>query len=176
MSCGCHRKEKIFYKKKYAPEMYVKQLKNTWNNMKRRCYDVNNAHYKDYGLRGIVVCDEWLGENGYVNFYNWSINNGFIENKKLTIDRIDNDKGYSPDNCRWVNMTVQSNNRRSNIKITYLGKTQTLTEWCREYGINIRTGQRRYEIGWDIESIITIPPTTNSTRNKYKIKRRKDYE
>ena len=83
-------------------------LYSRWNNMKSRCHNPNNPSYKDYGARGITVCDEW--RNDFKAFYDWSMANGYQDD--LTIDRTDNDRGYSPDNCRWVTMEVQCTNRR----------------------------------------------------------------
>lgn len=84
--------------------------------MKKRCKDSNHHAYKYYGGRGIKVCDEWLDEeNGFKNFYNWAINNGYIPDTprgKYTLDRINNNGNYEPNNCRWVDMKIQSTNRR----------------------------------------------------------------
>lgn len=106
------------------------KLRNTWRHIKNRCYNKNDPAYKNYGGRGIAVCDEWL--NSFESFESWALNNGCAEG--LTIERIDNDGNYCPENCKWATMLEQSNNRRSNILVTYLGKTQTLTQWARELG------------------------------------------
>ena len=111
---------------------------NIRHGMIQRCYNVNNPYYKNYGARGIKVCDEWLNkENGLTNFYNWSICNGY--NDDLTIDRIDNDKDYEPSNCRWVSIVEQENNRRTNRYILYNGKTKTMMQWSRLLGIKYDT-------------------------------------
>lgn len=90
------------------------RLYGIYSGMKQRCYNPNNQHYKTYGKRGIEICSEWLGENGLQNFIFWSLDNGY--NDDLTIDRIDNDKGYSPDNCQWV--TRSYNASKSNSKLS----------------------------------------------------------
>ncbi len=78
----------------------------TWHSMKNRCYNEKNIFFHKYGKAGIKVCDEW--NNSLVSFYNWAVNNGYSDN--LTIDRIDNYKGYEPNNCRWVSRAIQSRN------------------------------------------------------------------
>lgn len=83
-----------------------------WGLMKRRCYSKNNDNYDSYGGRGIRVCDEWLGPDGFINFYNWSIQNGYRDD--LQIDRINNDGDYTPENCRWTTNKVNMRNRRVN--------------------------------------------------------------
>lgn len=95
------------------------KLYNIWKDMIIRCFDDKYKQFYLYGGRGITVCDEWIGDNGFINFYNWAINNGYrIETPNnsmrnlLSIDRIDNNKGYSPDNCRWTDSITQSRNKR----------------------------------------------------------------
>lgn len=109
--------------------------------MKERCLNPNNPNYKYYGAKDITVCKEWLDD--FMNFYNWSIENGYREN--LTIDRIDNDKGYSPSNCRWTTYKEQVENRKtlySNIK--YNNEIHTLSEWSKLLNIPYSTLRYRY--------------------------------
>ena len=87
------------------------RIYETWCGMKKRCYNPNSKSYKDYGERGIVVCDEW--KNDFLSFYNWSVQNGYGEN--LQIDRIDTNGNYEPSNCRWITHAEQQRNRRNNI-------------------------------------------------------------
>lgn len=102
--------------------------------MKNRCTRQNNYEYKQYGQRGIGICKEWLGYSGFVNFCDWALANGYEEG--LTIDRIDNDKGYSPENCRWVNGYIQGNNKRNNRFIKINGEIGTVANMSRKYGLD----------------------------------------
>lgn len=86
-------------------------LYRKWIDMKSRCLNPNHENYKHYGARGITICDEWLGEHGFENFREWALLNGYKE--ELSIDRIENDKGYFPENCRWATKRIQNINRRS---------------------------------------------------------------
>lgn len=147
-SCGCLQKSIVTRHGKRYTSIY-----NIWRNMKARCYNENNISYKYYGARGIRVCDEWI--NSFESFYKWSINNGY--NNGLTIDRLNNNKNYEPNNCRWVNMTEQQNNRRNNRLITYTGETKTLSQWASLYGIKVVTLSQRLKHNWDIEEALTTP-------------------
>ena len=106
-SCGCLNKQG---NPKHG--LRYTRLYRIWINMKTRCYNKNTNRYKDYGARGITICNEW--RNDFMSFYNWSMNNGYDEN--LTIDRINNDKNYEPSNCRWITVKEQNRNKRNNIK------------------------------------------------------------
>lgn len=93
-----------------------KRLHKVWQGMKARCYNRNEKSYYNYGGRGITVCDEWLGEDGFYNFFNWAMENGYDEEApkgECTLDRINNYKGYSPDNCRWISIEEQNKNKRN---------------------------------------------------------------
>lgn len=125
-----------------------KRLYFIFNQMKQRCYNPKNKRYKNYGGRGIKICDEWLDNQNL--FFEWSLSNGY--NDTLTIDRIDCNKGYEPNNCRWVTQKFQQNNRTNNRIITYKGKSQTLSQWCEELGIPYSTIKHRVnEFHWSIE-------------------------
>lgn len=112
--------------RKYSTDM-ERHVAKILNGMKFRCYNTNSAEYSRYGGRGITICDEWL--NDAKTFVDWAISNGYRED--LTIDRIDNNGPYSPDNCRWVSHTVQQNNKSSNHLITIDDITHTVSQWSR---------------------------------------------
>lgn len=131
------------------------RLHDIWTHMIQRCGNQNNAAYKDYGGRGICVCEEWLE---FVAFAKWATTNGYSE--ELTIDRIDNDKGYSPDNCRWTTQLVQSNNTRKNLFVTAFGETRTIKQWSRDPRCKVKYEGLRVRIkkfGWDAERAIASP-------------------
>lgn len=132
-SCGCLSNERIA-KQNFKNGLSTSRLHYAWYNMCNRCNREDNYQYESYGGRGITVCDEWLGENGFVNFTNWALSNGYDE--RLTIDRIDNSKGYSPDNCRWVDRYVQANNKRNNRFIKINGEIGTVANMAKKYGVS----------------------------------------
>ena len=126
--------------------LYKHRLYSIIKSMKNRCYNNKHEAYSRYGGRGIKVCDEWLQD--FMNFYNWAINNGYHDN--LTIDRIDNNKGYSPDNCRFVDRKTQQQNRRTNKFYTINGETHCLKEWCDLLGLNYQKVYKRIRRKWSI--------------------------
>lgn len=127
-----------------------------YGDMFQRCKNPNCDRYKDYGGRGIFICDEWDGYgDGFVNFYEWSMANGYSDD--LTIDRIDNNGPYAPWNCRWTTMEEQSNNRRNNVLITCDGETLTASQWAKKLGVRPETLLARHKRGWSDEDIIKIP-------------------
>lgn len=118
--------------------------------MKERCENEKNQSYKNYGARGIKVCQEWLID--FMNFYNWAINNGYKSN--LTLDRIDVNGNYNPKNCRWANSKEQANNKRNTRKITIYGETKTAYEFEKQYQIKALLLLRRYDKGYRDDKLI----------------------
>lgn len=129
------------------------RIYETWVNMKTRCTNKNNAAYPKYGGRGILLCAEWTDD--FLSFYKWALSHGYSD--RLTIDRINNNGNYEPNNCRFVSYVVQNNNRRSNHILTYNGKSQALTAWSRETGIPQATISNRLKKGWTIDEVFNIP-------------------
>lgn len=126
------------------------RIRCTWRNMLNRCEDSNNKDYNHYGNRGITVCDEW---HDFDNFYTWSLLNDYTDD--LTIDRINVDGNYEPDNCRWSDVFQQRNNMRSNIYITYNNRTLTLKQWSRYLNISYGALRYRYRNHMSIEDMLT---------------------
>ena len=108
-SCGCYHKRRVSETQK-THGLNSTRLYKIWKEIKRRTLNPKHKQYNDYGGRGIIICDEW--KNDFMSFYNWAMSNGYEENKGLSIDRIDNDRGYSPENCRWTTKTIQCRNQR----------------------------------------------------------------
>jgi len=129
---------------KYGIKTRNDRLYKIWLNMKSRCTNERIPDYKDYGARGVKVCPEWL--NDFAEFRNWALSSGYADD--LTIDRIDVDRDYSPDNCRWATQIEQANNRRNNTRLTVDGVTKTIAEWEIATGIKQNTISCRLRRGW----------------------------
>lgn len=138
--------------------LYKTRLHKIWSNMKSRCNNPNASKYYLYGGKGIKVCEEWIDkENGFINFYNWAMNNGYKDN--LTIDRIDSDKNYCSKNCRWATYKEQ-NSHLKNRKIElyeYNGKKMNLSEWAKELNMQYKTLEARKRRKWSIERMLGTP-------------------
>jgi len=147
-SCGCLANELTSLRSK-KHGMFGTRLYRIWFNMKQRCANAKHVAYKNYGGRGIKVCDEW---QDFEPFYKWAIANGYNDN--LTIDRIDNNKGYSPDNCKWVSDKEQGQNKRNNRLICINGETHTIAEWFRLSGIKESTLRWRIKEGVPVEKLL----------------------
>lgn len=151
-SCGCLRKEKSAQTQRKKAYIKNHRLHSIWIDMKRRCYNKDRNSYIYYGAKGIKVCEEW--KKDFRNFQDWALKNGY--NDKLTIDRIDNKKGYTPNNCRWVTTFEQNNNLSSNHKICYEGKNYTsMSSFCREKKINYDKFRQKIRQGYTIQDALT---------------------
>lgn len=128
------------------------RLFKIWESMHERCERKKHTRYKDYGGRGISVCEEW---KEYLPFKDWAIKNGY--NEKLTIDRIDYNKGYEPSNCRWATVKEQQNNKRTNHVVEYNGKAYTLSQLSELCGIKSTTLRERLRQKWSVEEAVTKP-------------------
>lgn len=146
-SCGCARRENSANAAR-KHDGHGTRLYRIWRNMRARCRYQSVRQFNDYGGRGIRVCDEW---DDFSSFQKWAFASGYSDD--MTIDRIDNSKGYSPDNCKWSTRTQQNRNRRSNHIID--GKT--ISEWAEESGINVQTLQSRIGRGMTLEQAIKTP-------------------
>lgn len=176
-SCGCLIKENIKnVAKAYRESSSYKPPKSRrthggtgsrlyilWTSMKERCNNPNAKNYPNYGGRGTKICDEW--NDNYSAFQEWAENNGYMEG--LTIDRIDNSQGYNPQNCRWVTIEEQANNKTTNRYITIDGIKKTLAQWAKASGNDYNTIWRRIaKSGWDEKKAIFTP--TNKPYKPYK--------
>jgi hypothetical protein len=128
-----------------------------WQSMVGRCNSSTHSAFKDYGAKGITVCDRWRGKDGFQNFL---ADMGRRPTPKYTIDRFPNGGGnYEPDNCRWATRTEQNNNRRSSRLLTFLGRTQTTTQWAKEFGLKRDALYWRLNAGWSVGDALQTPIT-----------------
>lgn len=144
-SCGCYMKEIVTKHGKSNTRLH-----KTWSMIKDRCYNKHNNRYPIYGGRGIVVCDEW--KHDFEAFHDWAIENDYRDD--LTIDRIDVNGNYEPNNCRWATPKQQARNTTRNRNITYNGETYCISEWADILGINANTIRSRLNYGWPIEKCL----------------------
>lgn len=152
LSCGCLQKETAKQTLFIHGETSTR-LHSIWKDMKRRCYNPRRKEWADYGGRGIDVCAEW--KESYMKFRDWALANGYNDN--LSLDRVNNDRGYSPENCRWATNIQQAENKRNNITVEYDGREQCLGAWVREFGYSY--GQCRWyvvERGWSWSDVINF--------------------
>lgn len=141
VSCGCENREKAAERMRSRPNAHRQsqtRLYRAWRHMIWRCEDVHDKNYSSYGGRGITVCPEW---KDFLTFKAWADKSGYAEN--LELDRIDNDKGYCPDNCRWSTRLVQVRNRRTTRFVTIGNETKSVQEWCQIFGYSYGVGRAR---------------------------------
>lgn len=157
-SCGCYQRKKAaeHCSNMSTHGLFGSRIYRIWSGIKNRCQNNKSKDYNKYGARGISLCSEW---QNFEIFYEWATKNGYQNN--LTIDRIDNNKGYSPDNCRWVTIKTQSRNRRTNTYIEFNGMKKCLSEWDEYIGAKSSGVVRQRLIrGWSVEKAITTPVKT----------------
>lgn len=174
-SCGCYAKE-VAYEKSLKNNKFYKhglfknkdyiRISHILNTMKKRCYNENCDSYKYYGKKGVIICEDWLDkENGLMNFYDWSMQNGYKED--LTIDRIDVNGNYEPSNCRWATYKEQANNKTNNHWITYNGETYTISQWAEKLKIKKSVLIDRLSRKWDVERAFNQPVRKSPKGGKY---------
>ena len=130
----------------------ITRLYRIWHNMKSRCTNVNKPDYKYYGAKGIKICEEW---EDYLTFKQWAINNGYADN--LTIDRIDSNGNYCPENCRWITIQKQQTNKQSNRILVFNNEAHTISEWAQILNISRGLIKDRIRAGWSVERALTEP-------------------
>jgi hypothetical protein len=126
------------------------RLYQEWAGIKNRCVYSGSSKYKYYGARGISMCSEWA--ESFIAFAKWAKENGYADN--LTIERLDYNGDYCPENCTWIPKSEQGKNTRYNFLLTYNGKTQTIAQWSRELNIKRACLEFRYHKGWEVEDIL----------------------
>lgn len=131
----------------------IKKIRHVLSSMKKRCYNEKDKSFVNYGARGIRVCEEWLGNSD--KFVEWALKNGYEEG--LSIDRIDNNDNYCPENCRWVDRKTQANNTRVNHFITFENQTLTLKQWSEKINISYSCLLSRLKHNWSIEKALLTP-------------------
>jgi hypothetical protein len=149
ISCGCHSRTHIKEVNYKHGDSDKTRLYRIWSAMKRR--HRGQSHKDRYYDRNITLCDEWFD---YVVFRRWALSNGY--NDDLSIDRIDNDKGYYAENCRWADKITQMNNTSRNIRVAYAGKNMTIAEWSRVFGIKYATLRKRIRRGMSLEEAANV--------------------
>ena len=162
-SCGCLSKDKLRERRFKHGESRKTRLYNIWIHIKHRTSGKANEKRtkKWYTDKNIKMCEEW---SDFRNFRDWANANGYDDS--LTIDRIDGNKGYSPENCRWVDWKTQTRNKSNNINITRNGETKCLKDWCTELGLNYRSICQRITRGWDKEKALTTPKIVGRPKKK----------
>lgn len=141
-SCGC-----ITHKH----NLHNSRIYNIYAGMKKRCFSITQKDFKNYGGRGITVCDEW--KNDFLTFYNWAIKNGY--NDTLTLDRINYNRNYCPENCRWATPKEQANNKRSNLILNYNNESHNVTQWAEKLNIPRHLIYQRIYAGWKTNEVLS---------------------
>lgn len=160
-SCGCFKSEETS-KRNYKHGLTYTPAWRSWNSMTDRCYSPSSSAYYKYGAEGITICDRWRGSNGFNNF----IADMGERPEGHSIDRIDGSKGYFPENCRWADAYQQSNNQKSNVKVTYKGRVYNVSQLMRKFGVYTKAGTYygRLSRGWDVEMAMKTPIRKRKSR------------
>ncbi len=161
ISCGCYSAE-MAAKRKTTHNLYGNRIYRIWANMIQRCKNPHEKCYKNYGGRGISVCQEWV-EN-FLSFHSYVISLVDSDNEKMTLDRIDNDGNYEPGNVRWATRKQQGRNTRTVKMVTYKGKTQCLLDWSLELSLDKGTIRERLKRGMTIEQALEKPGNRKNVR------------
>jgi len=159
-SCGCYSADSL-REIRYKHGMVRTTEFKSWTEMRQRCTNQNNGAYKNYGARGITVCERWA------SFENFIADMGLKPSSDYSIERLDNNKGYSPENCIWADKLTQSRNRRSNLNYVYQGRTLCLSAWCEVFDLDQPSVYQRIKsLGWSFEKSITTPTRKRYTSNR----------
>lgn len=169
-SCGCYQKERTAeagkiktHKIKYGDS--AGRLYNIWYLMRYRCNNPKCHAYHNYGGRGISICTDWNdNDTGYLAFKQWALDSGYTDS--LSLDRIDNNGNYEPNNCRWADAFVQGNNKRNSAYLVYNGEKHTISQWARIIGMDMRTLHNRIKLGWKVEDALFRPLRKSNNTNK----------
>lgn len=132
-----------------------------WADMKQRCFNKKHKSYDKYGGRGIIVCDRW--KNSFAEFLR---DMGPKPSPRLSIDRIENNGNYEPGNCRWANTPTQLRNRRNNVFLEWNGERLCVKDWSSRTGLSTNTIQKRIDLGWQPEAILTTPADSRMKKNQ----------
>lgn len=156
VSCGCYHRDLFTGRPSHNRTHNMRNTPefNIWSMMKNRCTNPNCNRSQFYKDKGIKVCDRWLGPNGFQNFI---ADMGLRPGPSYSIDRIDNDGDYTPENCRWATDKEQANNHSNNVIIEYNGREQTLALWCDELGLPYGTIWMRLRRGWSVRDAFEKP-------------------
>ena len=157
-SCGCWKREELAGRARTHGKCGTR-LYSCWGSMRQRCLNPHHATYQDYGGRGIAICDEWSNHEA---FHSWALANGYRDD--LTIERIDNNRGYEPANCRWIPQGEQVLNTRRTRNLTYKGRTQSIKLWADELDMKYCTLYHRLRLGWRVERALAEPVDQRQSR------------
>lgn len=160
-SCGCRLKKN---ERARTHNMSKTRIYREWASVKNRCYNSHSKSYKDYGGRGITVCEEW--RKSFEAFRDWAFANGYSDN--LTIERIDTNGNYTPKNCKWIPRNEQQGNRRMCYSFDYKGESHNLADWCKILNLPYGTIHNRvYKLNWSFEKAICEPVHIEKRNKKY---------